>query len=151
MSLDLENLLLDRQVTICYWELGMSTDKLRDFFLKDTEWRTITQLSEILTWINYGDVKNLIVGTEDTQRMAEAKQILEKIPIEKRREIFFILISPQLHTLDPKEAFIYSANLVINPKDLGEFERIYSRAQIYWKRLYDPYRSAFEKLKEVLL
>lgn len=150
MSLELENLLIERPVTLCYWDLAFPSDGLKEFFEKETAWKGVSSPQELLDWINYGDVKNLIVGTEDTERIRAFKQALESIDIEKRREIFFVIVSSRFRTLDPRESFVYSANLVVNPLDLAEFERIYSKARVYWERLYKPYRATLEKIREVL-
>ena len=76
------------------------------------------------------------------------KFLNEKFPIEKRREIFLIYILPKAKTLDPKETFLLSANLVISEEHLSDFERIYKRAFQYWSILYKDFKTAYERLRK---
>jgi hypothetical protein len=61
--------------------------------------------------------------------------IISLMPADRRRS-FFILVADGLRTLDGNAAFLYGVNLVVAPKDLGQFPQIYKDAYAYHERLY---------------
>ena len=146
MTLELKDLLLEKPVTLIYWELGGDFNKIFSFFERDTELRSINALEEIYSWFNALQVKNFIAGVKNIEKIKEINEIFKKLPIEKRREIFVIYISPELKTLDTRESFLYSANLVVNEKDLSEMDRIYEKAKTFWLNLYKPYYQTWERI-----
>lgn len=150
MTIELKDLLLARPVTVCYWELASEFRDVESFFYKETEWRILSDIKEISEWIKLADVKNIVIGVNNPEVLIEVRDFLNKIPLEKRRNLFIVYITPFFQTLDPKESFIHGANLVVNEVDLQEFEKIYQKGKAYWDSLYTPYRSTYEKLKEAI-
>lgn len=146
MILELKDLLLEKPVSLIYWELVGDFTKFFSFLERDTELKPLNALEEIYHWFSGVEVKNFIAGVKNIEKLKEIKQIFEKLPIEKRREIFVILVSPELRSLDSKESFLYSVNLVVNEKDLSEMERIYNKAKTFWLSLYKPYYQTWEKI-----
>jgi uncharacterized protein YbaR (Trm112 family) len=77
-----------------------------------------------------------IVPQQLTQPPIEAMTpIVSVMPVDRRRS-FFILIADGLRTLDGNAAFLYGVNLVVAPKDLGQFPQIYREAMAYHERFY---------------
>lgn len=150
MILDLKDLLLERPVTLCYWELAFPLGEVESFFNRETEWRTLSEIKEISAWIKFAEIRNILIGVHSLERLKEAKELLDTLPLEKRRNIFIVYITPFFHTLDPRESFIYGANLVVNEGDLKEFAKIYQKSKTYWDNLYNPFRATYEKLKEAI-
>lgn len=160
MSLELKDLLLDRPLTLCYWELSSPLTPIEAFFKREdvsnaeasfnreTEWRVLSEIREISDWVKYAEIENIILGINSVERVKETKKLLDTLPLEKRRNIFIVYITPFFHTLDPKESFIYGANLVVNEGDLKEFGKIYRKSKTYWENLYRPFKIASEKFKE---
>ena len=66
----------------------------------------------------------------------EAMQPIIGILPADRRKSFFILVADNLRTLDGNAAFLYGVNVVLAPKDLATFPRIYKDAYAYHERLY---------------
>ncbi len=146
MTLELKDLLLEKPVSLIYWELAGDFNKFFSFLERDTELRSLKALEEIYHWLNAVEIKNFISGVKNVEKIKEINEVLKKLPIEKRREIFVILVSPELKTLDTRESFLYSANLVVNDKDLSEMERIYEKAKIFWLNLYKPFYQIWERI-----
>jgi len=61
--------------------------------------------------------------------------IVSLAPVD-RRKAFIILFSDNLRTLDGNAAFLYGVNLVVAPKDIGQFQQIYREAFAFHERLY---------------
>ncbi len=148
MKLQLEDLLLEKPVSLIYWELEGEFKKFFSFLEGETELKVLENLNEFYQWFNALEVKNFMAGVKKAEKIKEINQLLEKLPIERRREIFIIYISPEVETLDTKGSFLYSANLLVNERDLKDMERIYSKAKTYWVNLYKPYFQAMAKFLE---
>ena len=67
--------------------------------------------------------------------LAEMSAIMSVSSVDRRRG-FFILVADNLKTFDGNAAFLYTVNLVIASKDLGNIKAIYHDADSYHKRLY---------------
>ncbi len=149
MTLDLKDLLLEKPLTAVYWELEEDFTKIIPFFQEETEVRKLENFEEFWEWIKYVEVRNLVLGYKDQSVFENIKKDLDRIDIEKRRKIFILLISPQLKTLDRKQAFLLGVNLVVHPENLGELDKILNKAKLYWEILYKPYFTTLEKILEV--
>jgi uncharacterized protein YbaR (Trm112 family) len=87
-----------------------------------------------------------IVPLQVTQPPLEAMApIISLMPADRRRS-FFILIADGLRTLDGNAAFLYGVNLVVAPKDLGQFPQIYRDAMAYHERFYASMSSVLRAL-----
>lgn len=149
MSLELKDILIERPITLCLWKSKADWQKIKNFFEKDTEVKMISHPEEISKWITINEIHNIVVGLDDLQEMKEIKTYLDVIPLERRRKLFVVLVSPKLHTLDPRESFIYSVNLVINTNDLDETARIFQKSKLYWENLYRDFHATYMKIMEV--
>jgi predicted RNA-binding Zn-ribbon protein involved in translation (DUF1610 family) len=77
----------------------------------------------------------------------EAMQPIVGISPADRRKSFFILVADNLRTLDGNAAFLYGVNLVVAPKDIGTFPRIYKDAYAYHERLYASMNSVLKAME----
>ncbi|PMP62691.1 MAG: hypothetical protein C0197_04100 [Caldimicrobium thiodismutans] len=148
MKFQLEDLLLEKPVSLIYWELEGEFKNFFSFLEGETELKILENLNEFYQWFTVLEIRNFMAGVKKAEKIKEINQLLEKLPIEKRREIFIIYISPEVETLDTKGSFLYSANLLVNERDLKDMERIYSKAKTYWVSLYKPYFQAMAKFLE---
>ncbi|MGB9760908.1 MAG: hypothetical protein ACPLWD_00235 [Caldimicrobium thiodismutans] len=148
MKFQLEDLLLEKPVSLIYWELEGEFKNFFSFLEGETELKILENLNEFYQWFTALEIRNFMAGVKKAEKIKEINQLLEKLPIEKRREIFIIYISPEVETLDTKGSFLYSANLLVNERDLKDMERIYSKAKTYWVNLYKPYFQAMAKFLE---
>jgi len=73
-------------------------------------------------------------------------QHLNNLPMAVRRQIFLALIRDDLETMDQMAAFVMSANLVINRKDLDKLTSILERGMEDHRKFYQVY---VENLAEV--
>lgn len=74
-------------------------------------------------------------GTLDDSSFHE---YMRKMPMERRRYIFYILIGSKLHSLYDLEALALSANLVVGEKDLKYFDVILRKAIPAYENLFGP-------------
>ena len=77
----------------------------------------------------------------------EAMQPIIGLTSNDRRKAFFILVADNLRTLDGNAAFLYGVNLIVAPKDLGQFPQIYRDAHGYHERLYAAVNSVMKALQ----
>lgn len=149
MNLELKELLVEKPITLIYWEIHDKWDELVPLFQRETEIKTINNFEEVFTWLKFVEVKYLIIGAKDVNSLREKSKLFRPLDIEKRRKLFIILISPNVETLDTKGTFLLEANLLVNPKDLKEFDKVFNKAKAYWESLYRPYNLAYQKVHGV--
>lgn len=70
---------------------------------------------------------------------------MEWLEMRRRRNIFYTLIGPELTTLYNIEALTYSANLVVNDKDIGEIGVIIKKGLHDYEALFGPYLAAMKR------
>jgi hypothetical protein len=63
---------------------------------------------------------------------------MRRMPMERRRYIFYILFGPQFHSLYDLEALACSANLVVAEQDLPHFDLILRKAIPAYEELFGP-------------
>ena len=149
MKKEYQDYLIEKSLCLIYWDLNASLGILKNYFSEDFEIREIKTLEDLIYWCKIALVKIIIFGIKDLEKIKDLVKFLnEKLPIEKRREIFLIYILPKTKTLDPKETFLLSANLVVSEEHLSDFERIYQRAFQYWSILYKDFKTAYKRLKK---
>ncbi len=144
-----QDYLIEKPLCLVYWNLNTSFDTLRNYFLNDFEIKEIKGLEDLIYWSRIASLKMIIIGVKDLEEVKELTNFLnEKFPITKRRELFLIYVLPEIKTLDPKETFLLSANLVISESHLSDFEKIYQKAHQYWTNLYKDFKFTYEQLKK---
>ncbi|WP_038057119.1 hypothetical protein [Thermodesulfobacterium hydrogeniphilum] len=145
--------LIEKPLCLILWNLDSSPDSIIDFFKnkKDLEIKEIKNTENLEYWLKISRVENIILGIKNLEEGKDIQEYInKKLPMEKRREIKLIYILPEAKTLDPKETFLLSANLVVSEKHLSDIEKIYERAEQYWIFLYKDYKRAFSKYLETL-
>ncbi|WP_028585699.1 zinc ribbon domain-containing protein [Desulfogranum mediterraneum] len=92
---------------------------------------------ERMRFVNFACVAHL---EEEGVPLAEATihNYLCQLPMERRRYIFYILISPSLHTLYNLEALALSANLTVNTADLNHLDLVLRKAIPDYEELFGP-------------
>ena len=71
---------------------------------------------------------------------------LERLQMAVRRNIFVFLISTRCRTLDYMMSFIKSADLIMNPKNISDFERILKRGLSEHALNYRVFQDTLKKL-----
>jgi hypothetical protein len=149
MKLEYQDYLIQKPLGLIYWNLNSTYDILEKYFAKDFEIKEIKTLDDLNYWCKIAEVKIVILGVKNLEEIKEMIKFLnEKLPIYKRREIFLIYVLPKAKTLEPKETFLLSANLIISEEHLSNFERIYERAFQYWFDLYKDFKRIYENFKK---
>ena len=64
---------------------------------------------------------------------------MREMSMQRRRYLFYILIGPEFHTLYNLQALAYSANLVINEKDLYHMGVALRKAIPMYEEVFGPY------------
>uniref|UniRef100_A0A7V4JQZ4 Uncharacterized protein n=1 Tax=Thermodesulfobacterium geofontis TaxID=1295609 RepID=A0A7V4JQZ4_9BACT len=147
--IEYQDYLIQKPLSLIYWNLNSTSDILEKYFSKDFEIREIKTLDDLSYWCKVAEVKVVILGIKDLEEVKEVIKFLnEKLPIYRRREIFLIYVLPKAKTLEPKETFLLSANLVVSEEHLSNFERIYEKAFQYWSDLYKNFKLIYENFKK---
>jgi len=146
-EIEYRDYLIEKPLCLIYWNLSLPFDNLINYFSKDFEIREIKSFEDLMYWCKIALIKVVILGAQKLEEIEDFSRYLnEKMPISKRREIFLIYVLPNAKTLDPRETFLLSANLVLSEKHLSDFEKIYQRALQYWTQLYKDFKSTYERL-----
>lgn len=66
-------------------------------------------------------------------------QYMRNLAMNRRRYLFYILIGPEFHTLYQLQALVFSANLVVNEKDLLNLNLALRKAIPVYEELFGPY------------
>ena len=64
---------------------------------------------------------------------------MKKMPMAKRRHIFYVLVGPKFNTLYDLEALASSANLVVNDNEISKFNIILKKSLQDYEDLFGPY------------
>ncbi len=78
-------------------------------------------------------------------KQSKVHAILKRMPMNRRRYIFYVLIGPEFSTLYSLEALSNSANLVINDKDAQYVKNIYKKGKAESDELFLPYINALKE------
>lgn len=87
----------------------------------------------------------LHTGYEGSLEACDFHEYMKWLEMRRRRNIFYILIGPELTTLYNIEALTYSANLVVNDEDIGEIELIIKKGLNDFETLFGPYFAALKR------
>jgi hypothetical protein len=92
-----------------------------------------------LTSITYAVVA-LHTGFEGVVSLAESTvhNYLAKLPMDRRRRIFYILLGPDFRTLNNLEALSMSANLVVNDAEVEHLSKIFKKSYRDYSELFGP-------------
>jgi len=67
---------------------------------------------------------------------------LVTLPPRERRQVFILLVAPNVKTLDGNLAFLYQVNLLLNRQHISQATGILYSALSYHQRLYRPFLAA---------
>ncbi len=70
---------------------------------------------------------------------------LNHMSMSSRRRIFVTLIGDRFKTMDEMMAYALSANMVINPRDLGSFSMLLKRGLLDYQRFYKVFLNILEE------
>lgn len=74
---------------------------------------------------------------------------IQPMPMTTRRKIFFALMGKNFRTFDNMTAFVKSANLVINIKDLSNFKNIIKKSVADNERFYKVFKETLREAGKV--
>ncbi len=107
--------------------------------------KTVEKAMESMRFVQYAAIvfHPEIEGKDVDQSAFHA--YMQKMEMDRRRNIFYTLIGPSFHTLYDLEALSNSANLVVNDNDVPHFATILKKAKQDYENLFGP---MIETLKE---
>lgn len=76
-------------------------------------------------------------------------QYMAQLPMNPRRNIFVVLLGNNFNTSDNMMALSNSVNLVVNPKNTDEFDKVLKRSQNEHKELYRVLTGTLRKMGRV--
>ncbi len=82
---------------------------------------------------------------EESLAACRFHEYMKWLEMRRRRNIFYMLIGPELKTLYNLEALTYSTNLVANDNDIGEIELIIKKGLHDYEALFGPYFAALKR------
>jgi CheY-like chemotaxis protein len=105
---------------------------------------------DALKQLRFHDFNLLILnegfGTRDPDTNHVMKY-LSQLNVQTRRLMFVALLSTRFRTGDNMQAFNKSVNVIINPKDMGRFDKILQRDITDYENFYKVFLDAFRKIK----
>ena len=102
-----------------------------------------SSVKEALSKLRYNQYDLVMLDEEFCGESADTNTILrylQPMPMSTRRNIFLMLISNQIRTLDNLMAFAKSVNAVINVSDTQKVKLVLERAMADHRRFYKVYR-----------
>jgi CheY-like chemotaxis protein len=76
---------------------------------------------------------------------ARVLSFLRSLDIASRRRVILILLTPRFRTMDRMSALYESVDLVLNPRDMAEAEKIVNRTIQEHQQFYSTYNDALRK------
>lgn len=98
---------------------------------------SVTDALERMRFVNFSCIV-LQAEMEETLARSVFHAHMRRLPMERRRYIFYILIGNDFHTLYDLEALALSANLVVNSDDLAHLDVILRKAIPAYEELFGP-------------
>ncbi len=142
--------LLEKPLALVFWE--ETVDK--SAFLKvliglGYEVRTLKKASLLAQWLRFHTPSLLILVCEEG-KLRPFLEILNRLSMPERRQIFTVWITNKVKTLDPRPAFLKSLQMVVNLEDLDRFPDLLERGQKIWQDFYQPFLKTQEQLEKQL-
>ncbi len=143
--------LLDKPLALVFWEYpGDRTSFLKELAQAGYEVRPIKKAALLAQWLRFNPPSLVVFVCEEKEKLAPFLTILNKLPMPERRKIFVTWVTPGHKSLDPREAFLLSIELVVNAADLSRFVDILARGQKIWQDFYTPLTQTEEALEKDL-
>ena len=140
---------LIKPLTLLYWKLKEPKGKIEEIFFQETEIKDIENPNEVQELLYRYKISNIVIGAQSSEEFkTEWLPVLQKIPLNQRREIFVLLVLPSAKTFDPWQTFLHSVNLLVSVEDIKDLPLYLERAKLYFYDLYEPYFKAMRKFME---
>jgi hypothetical protein len=140
-----------KPLTVVHWKVEEPTGLIEDLFSQETEIRPIEDPNELIPLLYRHKVLYLVIGAQSSEDFKkEWLPVLQKVPLNQRREIFVLLVLPSAKTFDAWQTFLHSVNLLVSVNDLKDLPLHLERAKQYFYELYEPYFRAMRKFVEEL-
>jgi hypothetical protein len=98
---------------------------------------TVNEAMEGLRFVNFSCIV-LQANLEGPLEQSAFHAYMRNLPMTQRRNIFYILIGPQFHTLYEIEALAHSANLTVNSCDLRHLDTVLRTSIPAYEELFGP-------------
>jgi hypothetical protein len=140
-----------KPLTLVHWKLKEPPGLVEDLFSQETEIRAIEDPNALIPLLYRHKVLYLVIGAQSSEDFKkEWFPVLQKVPLNQRREIFVLLVLPSAKTFDPWQTFLHSVNLLVSVYDLKDLPLYLEQAKQYFNELYEPYFRAMRKFVEEL-
>jgi len=140
-----------KPLTVVHWKVEEPTGLIEELFSQETELRPIEDPNEVIPLLYRHKILNLVIGAQSSEDFKkEWLPVLQKVPLNQRREIFVLLVLPSAKAFDPWQTFLHSVNLLVSAYDLKDLPLHLERAKQYFYELYEPYFRALRKFVEEL-
>jgi hypothetical protein len=140
-----------KPLTLVHWKLKEPKALIEELFSQETELRPIEDPNEVIPLLYRYKILNLVIGAQSSEDFKkEWLPVLQKVPLNQRREIFVLLVLPSAKTFDPWQTFLHSVNLLVSVYDLKDLPLYLEQAKQYFYELYEPYFRALRNFVEEL-
>ncbi len=98
--------------------------------------------------MKFVNLAGVVLQTDERQGALEQSRVhnyLKWLPMAERRNIFYVLIGPDFHTMYDLQALCLSANLVINTRDIDKIEIFLRKGMQEHESLFGPFLSALRE------
>ena len=141
--------LTEKPLALVLWELEEDGEGPKKTLERlGYEVRPLAKASILNQWLRFNLPSLVILGARESEKIAPFMEVLNRLPMEERRKVFVVWVTPLAQTLDPKEAFLKSLELVVNTKDLPRLKEVLERGQRLWQDFYAPYLQVEKALEE---
>lgn len=103
--------------------------------------------SDALVQMRFSSFAAIVLHADFERSLAKSTfhRQMTSMPMQKRRTLFYALISKDVHTLYNLEALTYSANVVVNDTEIPHFDIILKKGLQEMQELLGPYTEALAR------
>lgn len=98
-----------------------------------------------MKFVNFAGVVLQTDGREGVLEKSILHNYMKWLPMTNRRQIYYVLIGPDFHTMYDLQALSLSANLVVNNRDIGKIDIILRKGLLEYESLFAPYLSVLRE------
>jgi hypothetical protein len=140
-----------KPLTVMHWKLKEPKALIEELFSQETELKPIEDPKEVIPLLYRYKISNIVIGAQSSEDFKkEWLPVLQKVPLNQRREVFVLLVLLSAKAFDPWQTFLHSVNLLVSVYDLKDLPLHLERAKQYFYELYEPYFRALRKFAEEL-
>lgn len=142
--------LLEKPLSLVYWQRNEDKAPLFKAIMGlGYEVRSIKKAPLLAQWLRF-QTPSLVVLVCGEELLRPFLDILNRLSMPERRQIFTVWVADTVKSLDPRPAFLKSLQMVVNTEDLGRFPDLLEKGQKIWKDFYHPFFSTQEQLEKEL-